>query len=257
MVKGAAGSLLHLPLSDLRHLVGCALQVCDQAHCLRLCRDVQPSLLARDGVEAGLENARLLAASPELGLDCPILPGYEGVDLLLAVGHEPQRHRLHPARGERLGASVVVHHLLPQHGAELVAHQPVQDAPRLLRVDQILVDVPGVVEGLMDRLLRDLVEHHALHGLAAKARGVHKVPSYGLTFAVGVGGQVDVGGAFRLLAYLLHNLLLVLEHLVLGLKVAVHVHAQLARGQVAHVAQRRKHGVVAAKIAAYGARLCG
>ena len=208
-------------------------------------------------MEAGLEHACLLAASLELGLNRPVLSGHEGVDLLLAVGHEPQRHRLHPARGERLGASVVVHHLLPQHWAELVAHQPVQDAPRLLRIDQVLVDVPRVVKGLPDRLLRDLVEYHALHGLAAKARRVQQVPGYGLTFAVGVGGQVDVGGALRLLAHLLHNLLLVLEHLVLGLKVAVHVHAQLARGQVAHVAQRRKHGVVAAEIAAYGARLCG
>ena len=54
--------------------------------------------------------------------------------------------------------------LLPQHGRDLVAVEPVEDAPRLLSVDEIPVDLARLLERAHDRLLRDLVEHHPADG---------------------------------------------------------------------------------------------
>ena len=54
------------------------------------------------------------------------------------------------------------HDLLPEHGRDLVAVEPVEDAPRLLRVDEPLVDLARLAERAVDRVARDLVEHHAL-----------------------------------------------------------------------------------------------
>jgi hypothetical protein len=41
--------------------------------------------------------------------------------------------------------------LLPEHRRHLVAEEPVEDAPRLLRLDELLVDGARVRERLLDR----------------------------------------------------------------------------------------------------------
>jgi hypothetical protein len=53
-------------------------------------------------------------------------------------------------------------HLLPQHRADLIAVQPVQDAAGLLGVDQVVVQVAWVLSGGADRRFGDLVENHPL-----------------------------------------------------------------------------------------------
>src|SRR5262249_50889295 len=62
------------------------------------------------------------------------------------------------ARGDGLDASggEALHHLLPEHRGDLVAVEPVEDASRLLRIDESLVDRTRVVEGVPNRVPRDL-----------------------------------------------------------------------------------------------------
>src|SRR3972149_2410089 len=59
----------------------------------------------------------------------PVLLRLEPLYLALAVGDHAQRGRLHAPGGEPLP------HLAPEQGADLVADEPVQDAPRILNVD--------------------------------------------------------------------------------------------------------------------------
>ena len=90
------------------------------------------------GAQRGLEVDRppaVLVSLGEIGVDSPVFLGNEGIKLLLPVHYQPQRDRLHAARGQPAP------HLAPQHGAEAVAHQPVQDAPRLLGVDETPVQL--------------------------------------------------------------------------------------------------------------------
>ena len=47
-------------------------------------------------------------------------------------------------------------------GLSSIAHDAVEHAARLLRVDQILVDGARLLDALGDDLFRDLVESHAL-----------------------------------------------------------------------------------------------
>ncbi len=75
-------------------------------------------------------------------------------DLSLALHDEAHRDRLHAAGGQAAAD------LAGQQRAERVAHEPVDDAPRLLCVDEVHVDVPGVREGLPDGGLGDLRERH-------------------------------------------------------------------------------------------------
>ncbi len=125
----------------------------------------------------------------ELGLERPVLHRDERLDLPLALDHQPHRDRLHPAGGEAAA------HLLPEQRADLVADQPVEDPARLLRVVLGLVERARVGDGLLDRLLGDLVEEHP-HRVGVTEL-LAEVPGDRLALAVGVGGEEDLVGAQR------------------------------------------------------------
>jgi hypothetical protein len=138
----------------------------------------------------------------------------------------------------------------------LVAHQPVEDAAGLLGVDLPLVDVAGNLHGGQHGVAGDLLEQHPVSGhLAADLVG--HVPGDGFAFPVGVGGEIDLGCAFRRLLEIGQRLGLALDGHVLGLEPAVHVHTQLPGGEVAEVADRGLHVVPGAQVLANGLGLGG
>ena len=126
--------------------------------------------------------------------------------------------------------------LLPQQGGDLIAHDAVQHPARLLGVHQIHIDGPGVGDGVVDHLLGDLVEGHPVGLVVRDAQHLLQVPGDGLALPVGVGGEEHfltlLGGFFQLV----NDLFLALDGLVVQFKAVLHVHAQLALGQVAHMA---------------------
>ena len=103
----------------------------------------------------------------------------------LAVGDQPDGHRLDPARAQ------VARHLLPEQRAELVADEPVEEPPGLLGVDHVHVDRADVAERLLDGPLGDLVEGHPADPVVGQVEGLLEVPGDRLALAVGVGRQVD------------------------------------------------------------------
>ena len=92
-----------------------------------------------DRLELGGEHPlAVLLAGVEGALEIPVRRGTERDPLTLAVDHEPGRDRLDPAGRQAR------HDLLPQHRRDLVAVEPVEDASRLLRLDEVEVQLPGV-----------------------------------------------------------------------------------------------------------------
>ena len=164
VVNGGGRSLPDLPGPDPGNLVGGSLQVGDQLCGVHLRWDFQPAPLPAQGVEGRFEAASGSRRGFKVSVDGPVLLGNEGLYFPLPVHYEAQRHRLDAARGEGPPPGVVVYNLPPQDGAELVAHQPVQDATRLLCIDQVQVNVPGLLEGLLEGVLSDFVEDHSLQG---------------------------------------------------------------------------------------------
>ena len=120
----------------------------------------------------------------------------EGLYLVFPLADELEGDGLHPSGGE------AVLHPLPQEGAYLVAHEPVEDAPRLLRVVLRLVEVFRRLHRLQDGLFRDLVEEDPLYGRAlALGYLFGHVKGYGLAFPVGVRPYEDLSAS--LLAFLI------------------------------------------------------
>ncbi len=89
-------------------------------------------------------------------VDGPVFDRVECVDLAFAFDNQPQRHGLHAA------GTQPATHLVPQQRADLISHQAVQHTPRLLRVDQVFIDLSCIQKRSLDSLRRDLIKSDAL-----------------------------------------------------------------------------------------------
>ena len=85
-------------------------------------------------------------------IKAPVFLWLEGPDLLLPVHHHPGGNALDTSGGKPSA------NLFPQQGRELIAHDPVQNPAGLLGIHQVIVDIPGMLDGVLDHLLGDLVE---------------------------------------------------------------------------------------------------
>ena len=229
------GTLPAGPLLYFIHGVGGALQLRFQSAGVILTADFQLAAGALARVQRRREQMRADrrgAVSVQFGLQRPPFHGDESGDFPFPFHNHPQRHRLHAARRQpQLDFE-------PQQRADFVAHQPVQDAPRLLRVDQFHINGAGMLKSVLNGLLGDFVKDDAL-GRALKLvppGGGLQMPGDGLALPVGVGGQKDVGGAGAGLFQLVHQLFLVFLHQIFGREFLLGGHAQAGLGQVAHMA---------------------
>ncbi len=210
--------------------------------------------------DLGLPAVELVEPRDELGrrssggggeprADHPVLDRHEGVDLGLPVADHLERHRLHaPGRQAALN-------LLPQKRRELEAHQPVEHPARLLRIDEVGVDLARGGERRQHRLLGDLVEGDAVDVLVVAAEHLRDVPGDRFPLAIGVGSEVDAIGLLRRFLQLLDDVLLLGDDDVVGLVVLAQ--AQVLLGEVADVADRSLHRPVAAQELLERARLGG
>ena len=145
--------------------------------------------------EARIELWRL--GGSELGVDRPVFFFLEGADLALALYDQAQRHRLHPAGGEPAPDFV------PQQRRDLIADNAVEHASRLLRIHQVLVDLPRMLESFLHRPLGDLIESDAMDRdavrlLATLAAAIARqflgeMRRDGFAFAIRIGGEIDSG----------------------------------------------------------------
>ena len=140
--------------------------------------------------------------SGETRRDVPVLFGNERVDFAFAVADELQRDRLHPARAQ------AAPDLVPEDGTDLVADQTIEHAPRLLRVDHLLVDRASDARSPRESpfLVISLNISRRIFFLG-RAEFLGEMPADGFAFAIRVGRDVDVVGLLRRVFQFLQNLL--------------------------------------------------
>ena len=115
--------------------------------------------------------------------------------LALTLDDEARRDRLDAAGGEP------GHDLLPEHRRHLVAVEPIEDPPRLLCVDEPLVDLARLLERLLDRVAGDLVEDHP-PDRHLRLQHLEQVPRDRLALAIFVRREQELVGAGELLLQL-------------------------------------------------------
>ena len=189
----------------------------------------------------GLEE-RLLRVSGgvELGYDAEIGRRAEGDDLTLALHDQAHGDRLHATCRQRRTD------LLPQHRRQFETDQPVEDAARLLGVDQVHVDRARLLDGLQDRPLGDFVEDDALGLVDGETQHFGQVPCDGFSFAVFIGRQ-PYGLALGQLGQFVHHFLLVARDFIDGPELVVDIDAQVFFRQVADVSETRLDDIVLAE----------
>ena len=137
-------------------------------HGLRLFLVFQLDLAGLVSVIAGGELAAVRGLQQRL--DRPVFFGYERADLVFPVHNQTGRDALHAARGQ------AALDLAPQEGRQLVAYNAVEDAARLLCVDQIDVNISRMLDPVFDRRLCNLVERHALGILVFELEQLFDMP---------------------------------------------------------------------------------
>ncbi len=183
---------------------------------------------AAHGDQLGLEAmVGLVRALVEQGLQIPIAACAEGPAFPFPLHQQAHGHALHPPGGE-LGGD-----LFPEQGGDGVAHQPVHNAPGLLGLDQIGVDLPGLFEGGLDGLLGDLVEDHAGNRHLGLEH-LEEMPADALTLPVLVCGQDQLVRVLEQGAQLGYHLFLGGGDDIEGIKVLLHVDAQASPGFLLH-----------------------
>ena len=138
--------------------------------------------------------------------------------------------------------------LAPEHGAELITHQAIQHTAGLLGIHEVDIDLARVGDGLHHRRLGDLVEGDALHLAVRQFQRFLQVPADGFPFAVFVGREPDGGGLVGFLLELLEAVLLIVGDDVGGLETVLHIHTEVAFGEVPHVAVAAEDGVALTQV---------
>ncbi len=100
--------------------------------------------------ELGFEKRRL--AGIQHRVNGPVFLRNKRANLLLALDNQPQSHRLDAPGGEPAP------NFVPQNGRNFIAHDAIEHAASLLRIHQVGVHLPRVIEGCADGLGRNFVE---------------------------------------------------------------------------------------------------
>jgi len=150
-------------------------------------------------------RGELLAAGVKRGLEIPVGAGFEVAPFQLAEHQQAHRRRLHAPGGEAR------RDFLPQQRRDSVADQPVQDAARFLRLDELAVDGATVLNRFLDGLAGDFVKYHALDRHFGLEQ-LDQVPGDALTFAVFVRRQDELVGRLERRGERLDDLLFVFGH---------------------------------------------
>ena len=146
---------------------------------------------------------------------------------------------------------------LPKDGGKLESHEAVHHAARLLGVHQVHINAPGGLDRIQDRSFGNLVEHYPAGLGGVQLQGFAKVPGYGLSLAVLIGGQPHGAGGIGHFLEFVNKFLLLRGNHIFRLETVVDVHAQLTLLQIPDVAQTGPHSEFVAQIFLYGPHFSG
>ena len=233
--KGRRGTLAAGAFRYAAHGVGRALQLRFQGPGGVLVADFQLAARALAGMEGSGEQMgrrRRYVVPVQFRFQRPPFYGNKGGDFLLPFHNHTESHGLYPACGE------AEFDLEPEQRTDFIAHQPVQDAPGLLRIHQLHINGAGMGECFLHRLPGDFVKDDALGRLVlpVPARGGLEMPGNGFALPVGVRSQKDVAGLVAGRFEVVHQLFLVPQGQVFGPEFRFGIYAQGGLGQVADMA---------------------
>ena len=153
-----------------------------------------------------------------------------------------ERNGLHATGGDSAA------HLVPEQRADLIADKTIENAPRLLRINDVLIDPAGFFDGRANRLRRDFIEEDAEDLGLVPVENFFQVLADRFAFTIRVSREKNAIGGLRCGAQFFNDLFFAGNDFVDRLEIVVDIDTELALGQILHVAERGFHDKVLAQI---------
>ena len=110
---------------------------------------------------------------------------FECLDLALPINDEAESNTLNAP-----GTEARYTRLVRECGRHLVANKPISAAPRFLRVDKVIIELPRRFDSSTDDFFCNGIEGDTC--VPAKVKNLLQVPCNGFALAVGVGGEINL-----------------------------------------------------------------
>ena len=124
---------------------------------------------------------------------------------------------------------------MPEDRGQLKTHETVEDASRLLGIDEIHVDASWGLYGIENGVLRNLVENDTWGIGLIEFEHLSEMPGYGLTLAVFIGSEPDLLGLLGELLELLDLSLLLVGDDVDRVEIVLDIDAEIIFLEVSDV----------------------
>ena len=190
----------------------------------------------------GFEGGILLFLVLKHRVEIPVFVRHERLDFAFPVDNKTERDGLNSSRRKPVLYAVV------QKGRKLVTHQPVEYAPCLLRVHEVVIYLARIVKRVLDGGRRNFVELYSVLAVFVKPQHRLQMPAYRLALAVGVGCEIYFArlGSFRRKA--LYDIFFGRSDFVFRFEVCRHSHSERLFGEVSHVPARSVDFVLALQV---------
>ena len=147
--------------------------------------------------------------------------------------------------------------LFHSSGLILIADQTVEHPARHLRVEFVAVELLRIGDRFLHRFLGDLVDQHAMHVLVIFHHLTGDMPGDRFAFAIRIGSQIDIFFALGRFFQIVDDFFLGLNDVKVGREIFFDIDAELALGQIDHMADGRFDLKIASQIFFQGLGLGG
>ncbi len=172
------------------------------------------------------------------GVNRPIFRNLKRFDFTFAITDQADSHGLDPA-----GAQATTH-FLPKQRTQFVANNPVEDTTRLLRIDHILVNDPGMFYCFRYGCFGDLIELNPASVSRSYFQQCSQMPGNRFAFAVRVSCEINCFCLASQLEKFIRQGSFPADCDIFRFKAIIHINAELAFGQVAQMPHGRFHEII-------------
>jgi len=121
----------------------------------------------------------------------------------------------------------------------LVADQTIQDPARDLCIELVSVQLLRIRDRLLHCFFSDLVDQNPMHAAMILCHLIGDMPGDRLSFAVGIGGEIDMLFSSRGFFEIVDHFFLRLDHVEVRREIFLDIDAELALRQIDDVTNRR------------------
>ena len=178
----------------------------------------------------------------QLGIQRPVFLGNKCPDLIFPVHNQTGGNGLNTA-GRQAATD-----LLPQQRGQLVTHNSVQNTTGLLGIYQIIIDVPGGLNGLPNHFLGNFIKGNPLGLAVRQVQQFFQMPGDGFALPVRVSCQIDSLGRSGCCFQFLNQVFLALDGDISGGKITLQIHTHGGLGKIPQMAHTCLHRIVRTQI---------